>query len=177
MACLFYNLLAESLVDTSLFNYPGGLFSVFFAENLFLPLIPAACLSVVATIVAYMLLLDPGITVAPSVEVDGGAHDDATPASFRVRVLLHIIVGAMVDNLGSLGIVPLGLSPVMYQTFFAEPLEEGLDPGESRIFSVTQFEYQQNALMNSGFFSPVMTYNQYRWIYSMIVVVAIPSAL
>ena len=60
-------------------------------------------------------------------DVDGERESDALE-SIQMRPFLNIIFGAFADNIGSLGLVPLALSPVMYEIFSLNFFEEGLTP-------------------------------------------------
>ena len=102
----------------------GGLFTLFFPGNLFLPLIPASSLNVVALVIAHKFVLEPD---SNGVQDEEDVHDDSLK-SIRMCAFLNITIGAVLDNIGSLAIVPIALSPVMYETFLLNLVEEGLDP-------------------------------------------------
>lgn len=79
----------------------GGLLTILCADNLFMPLIVAACISFVALISVAALVLDPGaLQQRKSVEEE----DSDLPTELDKALLVNIIFGALMDNIGSLGI-------------------------------------------------------------------------
>lgn len=92
----------------------GGLLTLLFPGNLFLPLIPAASISIMAFFIACKFVFDPKYN--DNIDDREGINNDY-PDSFHVRTLINVMFGAIMDNIGSLGIVPLALSPVMFDTF------------------------------------------------------------
>ena len=102
----------------------GGLSTLFFPEDLFLPLIPAASLNVIALFAAYKFVLEPN---SDGVQDEEDVNDDS-PKSLQMRAFINITFGAILDYIGSLAIAPIGLSPIMYETFYLNFIENGLNP-------------------------------------------------
>lgn len=146
-------LLGALLLSSSL----GGLLTLVFPDDLFLPLIPAAAISFTALVVIYFFVLDPVFDDAvdhkseQESEVDDVSQQPDVPEKLNKAVLANIVIGAFIDNIGSLGIYPLAFSPVMYQKFFSD------------------FEMQS--------LTPVMSENQYRLLFSLILITAAPSSV
>ena len=69
----------------------GGLFTLFFPENLFLPLIPASSLNVVALVIAHKFVLEPD---SNGVQDEEDVHDDSLK-SIRMCAFLNITIGAV----------------------------------------------------------------------------------
>ena len=82
----------------------GGLLTLMFPSSLFLPLLPAAALNVVAFLVVYKFVLQPKLD-----DLDDGDKKDESEDGSLVEIdkpaLVNIVIGALVDNVGSLGIV------------------------------------------------------------------------
>lgn len=144
---LFGRIIAVAVIGRSI----GGLLTVLFPEHLFLPLIPAAILSLFAFFVAYKFVLEPKHIQHDAPNQTEEEDSDAVPDEIHMGTLLNIIFGALLDNIGSLGIVPFAVRSVMYKTFYLDFEENGLEP--------------------------IMNENQYRWLYSMIAIAAVPGAL
>lgn len=90
----------------------GGLLTVIFPSDLFLPLIPAAAFSFAAFIAVYFFVSEPvcdDTNSQPSEIEERPEIDEAeqlnAPEKLDKLALANIIVGALIDNVGSLGIV------------------------------------------------------------------------
>jgi len=73
----------------------GGLLTLMFPSSLFLPLLPAAALNVLAFLVVYKFVLQP--------KLDGEEKDeseDGSSVKLDKPALANIVVGALVDNVG-----------------------------------------------------------------------------
>lgn len=73
------------------------------------------------------------------------------PNELDMGALLNVLLGELFDNLGSIGLVPICLAPLMWQTFYAEFVEAGEDP--------------------------IMSSTSYKWIYVFVALVVIPGAV
>ena len=89
---------ATSIASFSL----GGLLTIIFPANLFLPLLPAAAISSIALVVASVFVLEPS-KIHPTPDTANEQKDDL-PTKLDKRLLCNIIFGALMDNIGSLGI-------------------------------------------------------------------------
>lgn len=66
------------------------------------------------------------------------------------RALANVLLGELFDNLGSIGLVPICISPLMFNTFYSDFFAQGLDP--------------------------VMSSTAYKWIYVLVAVIVVPGA-
>ena len=55
-------------------------------------------------------------------------EDGNYPAKLDHRALWNILAGELADNLGSIGLVPICLSPLMFQVFYAQFVENDQEP-------------------------------------------------
>jgi len=101
----------------------GGMLTLIFPSSLFLPLIPGACVSALTVVVAHEFIYDTHNT--SNVEIRDVMD---APKEFHRCSLFNIAVGAIIDNVGSLGVVPIGISPVLYEVFYLNFAMDGLDP-------------------------------------------------
>ena len=184
----FHILLSIYLCDTVLLSSSlGGLLTLATPHDLFLPLIPAAAISFTALVVVYFFVFDPVLHDADNhnseqeSEVDDVSQQLDVPEKLNKVVFANIVIGAFIDNIGSLGIyrecihqpgseivaicnksilsslspitnqTALAFSPVMYEKFFLD------------------FEMQS--------LTPVMSENQYRLLFSLILITAAPSSV
>ena len=76
--------------------------------------------------------------------------DIRAPTVLDKQTLCHIMVGELADNLGSIGLVPLCLSPLLFRTFYAEFVELGMEP--------------------------IMSSTSYKWIYIFVASIVLPGA-
>lgn len=60
------------------------------------------------------------------VDNDDGSNDP--PETFDMPVLANILVGSILDNAGSTGLVPIRMSPLMFDVFLGDFLERGEEP-------------------------------------------------
>ena len=97
-ACIGY-LMCAMVMGRSL----GGIFTVMFPAGLFLPLLPAASVNVVALLVVYKYVLDPG--KLHTVEEEATKSVDDSPVTFDKVGLANVIISSFFDNIGSSGIV------------------------------------------------------------------------
>ncbi|CAB9519853.1 expressed unknown protein [Seminavis robusta] len=78
-------------------------------------------------------------------------EDGNYPTKLDYRTLWNILAGELTDNLGSIGLVPICLSPLMFQTFYAQFVENDQEP--------------------------IMSANAYKYIYVFIAVIVVPGAV
>ena len=82
--------------------------------------------------------------------MDSRTVDSKVPTHLDHRALINVLAGELFDNLGSIGLVPFCLSPLMFQTWYGDFDDAGLDP--------------------------IMSENAYQWIYVFIALIVIPGA-
>ena len=78
-----------------------------------------------------------------------GSGDDSTTALDK-KALWNVIAGNLADNLGTMGLVPFCLTPLMFDTYYADFVKHGLEP--------------------------IMTSETYKWIYVFVALLVIPGA-
>lgn len=102
----------------------GGIVAILFdSQGLFAPLWIAAALVLIAGVVCYFFLIEPDRSLCKECASDTGKHleiDEDAPDSVNQCTLWTILVGALADNFGSSGLVPICLSPLMYSTYYVE---------------------------------------------------------
>ena len=123
--------------------------------GLFSPLLVAAGINVISTIYAFFYLVEPSkMKDQGIISGDDGTDDDSlaeeAPTSFNKPVIANILVGSILDNAGSTGLMPICLSPLMFDVF----LGDFLDRGEL----------------------PIMTPNAYKWLTVLLALMIIPAA-
>ena len=79
----------------------GGIFTVMFPAGLFLPLLPAAGVNIVALLVVLKYFLCPGCNA----KAGGEAADDDAPRTLDKVSFANIVVGQLLDSVGSAGVV------------------------------------------------------------------------
>ena len=79
----------------------GGLLTVMLPSGLFDPLIAAAVISTIAFFVVHAFVLEPSLGTAN----DESDDQDDSPKTLDKCVFTNIIVGAFIDNVGSLGLI------------------------------------------------------------------------
>lgn len=79
------------------------------------------------------------------------AEDEELPKDIDNKALAVVILGALVDNIGSAGLIPLALSPLLFDTYYGSFVEEGMEP--------------------------IMSQTAFRWIFVLLALAVIPGAL
>lgn len=156
----------------------GGILAIALQRfGLFVPLWGGVAISIIAGTVCHIILVEPSKHMCPKqcLDVTGRTEDFSVDSEEEVvdteeesddsdekvvdirnptvldkRTLLHIMLGELADNLGSIGLVPLCLSPLLFRTFYAEFVEQGLEP--------------------------IMSSTSYKWIYIFVASIVLPGA-
>ena len=82
----------------------GGLLTILFPDNLFVPLLVAAGISFIAVLAAFAFVLDPGSYQKQRKHEEQDKEDSNSPKVLDKKLLFNIVCGALADNIGSLGI-------------------------------------------------------------------------
>ena len=83
----------------------GGLLTILFPDNLFVPLLVAAGISFIAALAAFAFVLDPGSYQKQREHEDQDDKEDSElPKVLDKKLFFNILCGALMDNIGSLGI-------------------------------------------------------------------------
>lgn len=80
-----------------------------------------------------------------------GREGENEPTAVDQRTQWNILFGSFADNLGSVGTIPMCLSPLMFTMFYSDFVVQGA--------------------------SPIMSQQAHKWIYTLVAVVAVPGAL
>jgi hypothetical protein len=80
-----------------------------------------------------------------------GREGKNEPTVVDQRTQWNILFGSFADNLGSVGTIPMCLSPLMFTMFYSDFVVQGA--------------------------SPIMSQQAHKWIYTLVAVVAVPGAL
>lgn len=105
------------LVGLNMLGITGGGIIAILMQNtgLFTPLFFGAGLNAVALAFMYVYLVEPDGKLQFKETVD--EEDKVGPATLDWKTLSNVILGAILDNIGSAGLFPLALSPLMLETF------------------------------------------------------------
>jgi MFS family permease len=129
----------------------GGVISIAMESmGLFAPLLVGATLNLAVTIFSYYFLIEPN----KMLHMDGAVQDDDNEDSQETidwKVATNILVGSFADIAGSVGLLPLCLSPLAFNAFYADFISTGL--------------------------SPLMTASAYKWISTLVALVVMPAAM
>eukprot|EP00957_Ditylum_brightwellii_P133203 10156103-Ditylum_brightwellii.AAC.1 len=162
-----------TLIGVSMIGRTGGGITAILMNStgLFAPLFVSAGVSFVAGILCHVWMQDAqhnqdsvaGMDATDNMDDTENTHhleDSAIakhiarspryPKELDHRVLWNILAGELADNVGSIGLVPFCISPLMFNTFYDEFLAKGLNP--------------------------IMSATAYKWIYVLVAVIVIPGA-
>lgn len=145
-----------SLVALSMLGATGGgIVAILMGDlNLFAPLLFGAGLNAAATVFGYFFLIEPKkmlhLNLSKGGLMDDEEEEDDSPETLNHKLTSNIIIGSLLDNAGSTGLIPFCLSPLAFEAFYVNFLQRGE--------------------------VPLMTENAFRWINTMLAVMIIPAA-
>jgi MFS family permease len=138
----------------------GSVIATLMAKSgLFTPLLVGAGMVLAAGVLVVLFMVEPNKEIpqnsrtryhSRSTAFDAREEEELPDVLHRPS-LWNILTGALFDNFGSAGLVPICLSPLMFNVFYSDFVVQGE--------------------------SPVMSENAYRWIYSFVFLAVIPGAL
>jgi len=123
----------------------GGIIAILMeTQGLFAPLLVGSALALIGALLNTFMLIEPkdilasrsreremlGLEAEDEDEEDGGV---VLPTELNYKVLANILIGALGDNVGSSGLMPLCLSPLAFSAFYQEFENQGLDPIMSQV--------------------------------------------
>lgn len=132
----------------------GGLIAIMMqGVGLFEPLLVSAAISLTAGLVCQVLLFEPEKNLYKKSDGDLGKdkEKEQAPTTLDHCAMYNILAGAIVDNLGSSGILPICLSPIMFNTYYADFANQGL--------------------------APILSTDGYQWIYVCLLVTVFPGSI
>lgn len=110
---------------------------------------------------------DPVATPASAPKDKGEAADgDDAPKTLDKALFWNICAGCVVDNIGSSG-MNLCMSPLMFETFTLDPMEDGLTFSFNPMTNATSFDLGE----------PIMSINSYKWVTVFVALMVIPGAI
>ncbi|KAL3909912.1 MAG: hypothetical protein SGILL_007899 [Bacillariaceae sp.] len=128
----------------------GGIIAILMQDvGLFTPLFVGAGLNFLATIMIYVFLLEPDANF--HFEEETTDEDRKGPPVLKKGLMSVILGGAVLDNIGSSGLFPLALSPLMFVQF-----------------------YESFVLRGDV---PIMSATAYKWITMLLALMVIPGAI
>ncbi|CAB9500687.1 major facilitator Superfamily [Seminavis robusta] len=154
------------MIATSMLGRTGGGATAILMESigLFAPLWVSAAISFLAGVSCHMWMIEtvhknkPEETFEATKEADTpncsaseASAGDKDSQNLHMKTLLHVLAGELADHVGSLGLVPLCLSPLMFNSFYVNFVEQNQDP--------------------------IMSATAYKWIYIFPAVLVLPGAI
>jgi len=130
----------------------GGIIAILMqSTGLFTPLFFGAALNAVAFIFMYIYLVEPDESLHFEETLD--KEDKVGPATLDAKVMSNIIVGAVFDNIGSSGLFPLALAPLMFETYYGNFIAASQDP----VMSETVYKWITMVLATTVVFGAAMS--------------------
>mmetsp|Transcript_7928 Transcript_7928/g.12222 ORF Transcript_7928/g.12222 Transcript_7928/m.12222 type:complete len:466 (+) Transcript_7928:932-2329(+) len=127
----------------------GGIAAILMEDQgLFTPLFIGAAMNFIGTIFLYFCMIEADVDIHFEEEVD--EDDDEAVEKINWTSFSNVIGGALLDNVGSTGLYPLTLSPLVFEIFLTDFLELGQ--------------------------KPIMSASEFKWIQVMVVLMVIPGA-
>ena len=120
-------------------------------SGLFTPLFLGAALNCAAFIFMWFFLVEPAGGVEWHFEEDVSEEDKKSPEKLDKKLMLNVVAGALLDNIGSSGLWPMALTPLAFETFYSDFLAVGKEP--------------------------IMSENEYRWISMLLALTVVPGAM
>ncbi|CAB9500689.1 major facilitator superfamily [Seminavis robusta] len=151
------------IIATSMLGRTGGGATAILMESigLFAPLWVSAAISFLAGVLCHLWMIEtvhknkPEQAFEATKQADtpgySASEDSADEKDFDMKTLLHVLAGELADHVGSLGLVPLCLSPLMFNSFYVNFVQQNQDP--------------------------IMSATAYKWIYIFPAVLVLPGAI
>ena len=126
-------------------NSGGGIIAVLMNDaGLFSPLLVGAGMMVIAAIVTHIYMIEPGDArlkqiaggIGP-IESYGEEDDNKRPETIDKKTMWNIVIGALLDNIGSTGLFPLCLSPLALEQYYIDFVNKGEEP----IMTITAYQW------------------------------------
>ncbi|KAL7547751.1 hypothetical protein ACHAWF_015043 [Thalassiosira exigua] len=123
----------------------GGIIAILMeTQGLFVPLLVGAAFVAISAVLSTFFLIEPKDILASrsrereelglaDIEDEDDEDGMPVPTELNKKVFGNIILGALGDNIGSSGLMPLCLSPLAFNAFYADLKNQGLDPIMSQV--------------------------------------------
>lgn len=123
-------------------NSGGGVIAILMENSgLFAPLWVGAAITGIASVLIAWYLIEPGDARLIDKHQDTAIEDDedevARPAEINNVVMWNVLIGALLDNIGSVGLAPLCLSPLALEHFTLDFVNAGEEP----MMSITGYKW------------------------------------
>ena len=132
----------------------GGVCAILMeSQGLFTPLFIGAVLNAAAFFAAMYGMIEPKkytFIRRKHDSDDDSLEEQESPKTLDHKVLGNVIVGALLDNIGSSGLLPMAMAPLALNEFYINFLEEGVNP--------------------------IMSQSAFKWISVMVALTIIPGA-
>lgn len=142
-------IVAIAMIGTS----GGGVAAILLeSQGLFTPLFVGAALNVLAAAAAYKFVIEPNkmLFLGSRTINDEDDETENAPTKINKGLLTNIITGALFDNIGSAGLLPIAMSPLAFNEFYIN-------------FVAVDEE-------------PIMSQSAFKWISVMVALTVIPGA-
>jgi len=146
------------IVAASMIGCSGGGIAAILMESqgLFTPLFLGAAMNVVAMFICIFCLIEPKKMLFVGNQLSGSDDDDEdeaenVPKEISKPLLANIVTGALFDNIGSAGLLPIAMSPLAFTQFYLNFLAEDQEP--------------------------IMSQSAFKWISVMVAITVIPGAV
>ena len=112
----------------------GGIVAILMQEDLFAPLFVGAGLSALAFFIALYWLVEPNRMLQlnalqdPANKEQEEYEESLAPESINWKIATNVLFGALADNFGSAGLVPICLSPLAFEAYYLDFLTAGAEP-------------------------------------------------
>lgn len=109
-----------SLVGANMLGMSGGGVVAILMDdsNLFAPLLVAAGVCLLSFVLCFLFLIEPDPTIRYEEDTEEG--DDEGPEKIDWKLFSNVMVGALLDNIGSSGLFPLTLAPLAFNNFLRD---------------------------------------------------------
>jgi len=113
----------------------GGIVAILMQQDLFAPLFIGAGLSALSFFIASYWLVEPNKDLQlnatkndPIAKEQEEYEASLAPPKLDWKVATNVLIGALADNFGSSGLVPICLSPLAFEAFYLDFLNAGQQP-------------------------------------------------
>ena len=136
----------------------GGILGILLqGYGLFAPLWGGVIIMLIAFLINIKFLVEPGRIQIPAELGDDEVSQDESesmsnhPTEIDKRTMGHILFGAFVDIAGSKALFPICLSPLAFEAFYLDFVDNGQDP--------------------------LMSINAYKWLTVLVIILVVPSSV
>ncbi|CAB9505238.1 tetracycline resistance protein [Seminavis robusta] len=145
----------------------GGIIAILMeSTGLFTPLFVGAALNAVAFAFMFLYLVEPDESLHFTETVS--EEDKVGPSTLDVKLMSNVIAGAVVDNIGSAGLYPMALAPLMFETYYGNFKVLELTP----VMNETAYKWITMLLALTVVFGAAMSTPVFQWVGPAVACVA-----